>query len=631
MKYLEEGYLLNGYNNDIYQNNNVKNVNNTNSNTGINPTRNSHPQKLQIEKPFILPVEKPLKSPKRLSSYAVPNRLHKYPLNIQRTTTYQSPSRSNYKQTSKNIFLLGDLVNVYNGFVHKFSNENSSIRAYKTIGHTTLSFASIISMKNRPLLDRRIINESNVRKKKELQERQMKAQEQKKKRNVPIQNRSGPKERNQHLVIDTVHKKYQPQKSVKRQESMRENVDQEIKVEVLRTLSVSESSRLSSESLESLKSIDYERIEDIIDEYLITPSAPRVPTRYKYDYDHLNSLNHLYDAFNSFNDRNLMNYVAWIPLNHKKGYLSASSLLAKKHAPIVFKKTITHPKRVSSLIASMAQRNAAAKSQESSTLNTIKEPSMNPREEPIKKPSSTRQSKSRSNKPSLHSQVAESLKLDNKAPKKGEEQKISNNSKPLDNKKTYPQDSKLEIKLIPQENKVEIKLNPKSKESKSNDEVRPKKSRAEMKSRSQEPKAKEERLNPKPQRNTTELRNKMVKNNSNNNSRKNSTKKGNLSNKKNVGTKIPIFHNSNLDLSSIKIGEYNKNTTIPVQKLNNNISKIPVMGKYEFPFYHMYDAFETYGKALLRAPRAWRQLKRNVLSIASIYAYDNRPKTVRNK
>jgi len=152
-----------------------------------------------------------------------------------------------------------------------------------------------------------------------------------------------------------------------------------------------------------------------------------------------------------------------------------------------------------------------------------------------------------------------------------------------------------------------------------------------MKSRSQEPKAKEERLNPKPQRNTTELRNKMVKNNSNNNSRKNSTKKGNLSNKKNVGTKIPIFHNSNLDLSSIKIGEYNKNTTIPVQKLNNNISKIPVMGKYEFPFYHMYDAFETYGKALLRAPRAWRQLKRNVLSIASIYAYDNRPKTVRNK
>jgi len=631
MKYLEEGYLLNGYSNDIYQNNNVKNVNNTNSKTGINPSRNSYPQKLQIEKPFILPVEKPLKSPKRLSSaYSVPNRIHKYPLNIQRTTTYQPPSRSNNRQTSKNIFLLGDLVNVYNGFIHKFSNENSSIRAYKTIGHTTLSFASIISMKNRPLLDRRIINESNVRKKKELQERQIKAQEQKKKRNDPVQNRSNQKERNQHLVIDTVHKKYQPPKPVRMQEPVKNNVDQDIKVEVLRTLSVSDS-QLSTESLESLKSIDYEKIEDIIDEYLIAPSVPRVPTRYKYDYDHLNSLNHLYDAFNSFNNRNLMNYVAWIPLNHKKGCLSASSLLAKKHAPIVFKKTITHPKRVSSLIASMALRNAAAKNQEPSTLNTIKEPSMNPKEEPVKKSSSSRHSKSRSNKPSLHSQVADALNLDSKSPKKVEEQKISNTTKPLDNKKPNPQEGKLEIKLIPQESKVEIKLNPQSQGSKLNDEVKPKKPRAEMKSKSQKSEAKEGKLNPKAQKNTTELRNKTVKNDSNNSSRKNSTKKENLPNKMNKGTKIPIFHNSNLDLSSIKVGEYNKNTTIPVQKLNNNISKIPVMGKYEFPFYHMYDAFETYGKALLRAPRAWRQLKRNVLSIASIYAYDNRPKTIHKK
>jgi len=438
MKYLEEGNLLNDlqkrYHSEIYQNNSIKNGNNYSGSS----VRRPYPQRLQLQRSYVLPLERPLKSPLRFIGNSVPNGLYHY-------TIENSPkSSSNSKLNNKSIFILGDLVNVYNGFVHRFTNENSSIRAYKTIGHTTLSFASIISMKNRPLLDRRVINESNIRKKRELQERQIRAQEQKKKKNGYLKERVS--QRNMPLVIDTVHKRYQ--KPTSPVYEYNNNVDQDIKVEILRTLSVSESSRLSSESLESLKSLDYVKIEDIIDEYLVTPSAPIVPIRYQYDQDHLNSLNHLYDAFNYFNDNNLRQYVAWIPLNHNKGCLSASSLLSKKHAPIVFKKTITLPKRISSLCTANGFQNEEAKKIESSTPQ--KEPPMTIKEEPVKKkPSKSNRNRhrtrtrSKSNKPSIsknntavsiETQVAEALK-NSKSSKITEEQKNSNTStKPSDKK-----------------------------------------------------------------------------------------------------------------------------------------------------------------------------------------------------
>jgi len=96
-------------------------------------------------------------------------------------------------------------------------------------------------------------------------------------------------------------------------------------------------------------------------------------------------------------------------------------------------------------------------------------------------------------------------------------------------------------------------------------------------------------------------------------------------NSNNKHSRIPVLPNTTIDINNIKLGEYKKNTVIPYQKSNGKYSMIPTLGKFEFPFYHMYDAFETFGKGLLRAPRAWRQLKKNVVSIASIYAFDNRP------
>ena len=188
------------------------------------------------------------------------------------------------------------------------------------------------------------------------------------------------------------------------------------------------------------------------------------------------------------------------------------------------------------------------------------------------------------------------------------------------------QESKIEIKLMAQENNVEIKLKPESQLSKSNFQE----FKFEVKNLANpnpkikmESKSEEEQVNEKPnlQKNTTELKNKTVKKG---HSKKSNSKKRKPHNKK-KGTKIPILHNSNIDLSNIKIGDH-RNTTVPIPKLNTKTSKIPVIGKFEFPFYHMYDAFETYGKSLLKAPRAWRQLKRNVVSIASIYSYDNRPR-----
>ncbi|OUM58502.1 hypothetical protein PIROE2DRAFT_64362 [Piromyces sp. E2] len=378
MKYTEEETLLsniqNKFNNDIYQSKNIKLSNNKlDLNSKSSSQKLSKQYILPKEKPLKSPVERPLKSPRRLEcTNAAANRL--YQLHTQRniirpvinnkTTTKSKINSKSHNNNNININLLNELVNTYNGFTHKFTNENSSIRAYKTIGHTTLSFASIISMKNRPLLDRKVINESNLRKKKELQLRQIKAQEQKKKRNEQLNNQKLQTDK----IIDTVHTKNP------HQNNSQKNVDNDVKIEVIRTLSVSEEGRLSTESLESLKSIDYFKIEDIINEYIITPDTPETPTRYNTNQDNSNSLNHLYDAYNYFHNDNLKQYIAWIPLNNKKECLSASSLLAKKHAPIVFKKTITHPKRVSSLYANFIHNDKNDIIQTKNTQNSTKPP-----------------------------------------------------------------------------------------------------------------------------------------------------------------------------------------------------------------------------------------------------------------
>ncbi|ORX45355.1 hypothetical protein BCR36DRAFT_333111 [Piromyces finnis] len=603
MKYLEEGSIFstvqNKFNNDICQNKNVKLSNNridSNSNTRISQ------QKLYIlpkEKILKNAIERPLKSPKRIE-YA--NKL--FPAQIQKNNVKPVNNHKN----NDNIQLLNELGNIYNGFTHKFSNENSSIRAYKTIGHTTLSFASIISMKNRPLLDRKVVSESNLRKKKELKQRQNKIKEQKKKRNMQLNIQQKDQDHQEKIIppaIDTVHT------TNFLQNNAQPVIDNNIKVEIIRTLSVSDTGRLSSESLESLKSVDYNKIEDIINEYL---NSPQIPTRYETNEEQFNVLNHLYDAFNYFQKEDLEQYIAWIPINDKKECLSASSLLAKKHAPFVFKKTITHPKRVSSLyakfihndndITTTSQNTSQEKPQQTTIESVPEEIPINTaiNQECIQKPilhvdvnnkpslnklnqnSSTNSSKMNTSK-SLHSKVVENL-IDNKL-SKNIKQKSS--TKVVTNKKKINTQENNEMEVKPKENKIEIKQQ--TQETKNKNELKFK------------PKYKPD----------NELKSKSVM-------------KKKSKDKRTSDSKIPVLHNTTMDMNNIKLGEYKKNNAMQYIKLNNGkISMIPTLGKFEFPFYHMYDAFETYGKGLLKAPRAWRQLKRNVVSIASIYAYDNRP------
>jgi len=460
MKYLEEGTLLsniqNRYNNDSCQPKNLKlSSNRIDSSARISSQKLSKSYILPKENTLKNSIEKPLKSPRRLEcTNAAANRL--YQLHVQKNNN--NKAGGNNKTNSKannNAYLLNELASVYNGFTHKFTNENSSIRAYKIIGHTTLSFASIISMKNRPLLDRKVINESNLRRKKELQQRQNKAQEQKKKRNEQLKSQTTQPEKIIPPAIDTVHT------SNPNQTNASQNVDHEVKVEIIRTLSVSEAGRLSSESLQSLQSVDYLKIEDIINDYINMPQMPETPIRFESNQDNLNSLNHLYDAFTYFHNDSLKQYIAWIPLNNKKGCLSASSLLSKKHAPIVFKKTITHPKRVSSLYANLIHNDKNTNN--NNTQNTIKKPTepvpnepsiTTNKEEAVQKPTpqintNTKPSNNKSNNTqktpasskvntakSLHSQVVNDL-INNKSPKKAE-QKSSNktpNTKPAESKK----------------------------------------------------------------------------------------------------------------------------------------------------------------------------------------------------
>eukprot|EP00833_Pecoramyces_ruminatium_P009755 jgi/Orpsp1_1/1183787/evm.model.c7180000086721.1 len=651
MKYLEEGTIFsniqNKYNNEINQTKSLKQ-----SNGNISSSRSTSPHKSFLQKSYILPIEKPLKpiekplkSPKRLvCTNAAANRL--YQLHTQQRASDKNQTNNKQSNTNlnnnKNIYLLSEMVNVYNGFIHKFSNENSSIRAYKTIGHTTLSFASIISMKNRPLLDRKVISESNQRKK----ERKNKQQEQKRKRkNNQLQKRRdklNEETMDPPLTIE-IYNVPQHNDSVSNKEPVKEKIDHDVKVEILRTLSVSEEGRLSSESLESLKSIDYIKIEDIINEYLITPSMPEVPSRYEMDEDHLNSLNHLYDAYNYFNNLNLKQFVAWIPLNDNKGCLSASSVLAKKHAPLVLKKTITHPKRVSSLYANYIHNDIKdnlvndtddkesepkekkklkkEENQKKPKENIIKESIKDKKQESEEKqsiPTNDKIESTNTNKPkSLHSKVVENLET-NKKSKKNEDVKESN-KKSSKNKEIKPKENKNKIetrkKTKQQENKNESKLKPtinkpnKSNENKIETKIKPKAQENEIENKSREI----------IQENKNELKNNPIEN-TNTHEKKNKTKETKGKNQK--PSKIPILPSSNIDPCNIKIGNH-KN--VPLELIRNKYSNIPTLGKFEFPFYHMYDAFETYGKPLLRAPRAWRQLKKNVVSIASIYSYDNRP------
>ncbi|ORX76023.1 hypothetical protein BCR32DRAFT_296526 [Anaeromyces robustus] len=755
MKYLEKGILIsdiqNRYANDFYPSQNIKYLNNQNDFSSFS----SIPS--QIQKSYILPkekpskpIEKPLKSPKRLiCTNATANRLYL-------SHTIQSQQRINghinnkqqqhhHQTTNKNIYLLNDLVNVYNGFTHKFVNENPSIRAYKTIGHTTLSYASIISMKNRPLLDRKLISGRNQRKKKEKQKRN----KDKKGNNNTFKNKSinnnninyNYNNNNDNNKDEDIINYLKPLSSYFNPKPVQENVEEEVKVEVLRTLSVSENGRLSTESLESLKSIDYFKIEDIINEYLISPSIPDIPIRYENGSNYLNCFNHLYDAFIYFHNRKLLQYIAWIPINDNKKYLSASSLLAKKHAPIVFKKTITHPQRVSSLYANfihtepevnnnninnnnndnnqnvnkpkgkkktLEKANTPKKSNDLS-INTKQDVNDNNNNNDNKSSSSpTKQqdfstpSISKNNK-SLHSKVLENIMLNNPSKKEENSNNIIN-----ENNKPKQQDNKVEIKSTPnlQNNKNETKLKLKPQENttelrhkkKLNDNNEEIKSKNEMKSKPKRRKTKTE-INPKlmpeeiieltPQtiryekksisnrspeiknekkstnnmdkkfklkpketneikpksitkhkrkhsnkNNITDMKSKLKTNENNYNYNKIIQSQENIIENDNldlqdsrrsllsIPSRIPIFRSSNIDPSSIK---FNEHQNIQNQIISNKTSMIPTLGKFEFPFYHMYDAYETYGKALLRAPRAWRQLKRNVVSIASIYSYDNKP------
>jgi hypothetical protein len=598
-----------------------------------------------------------------------------------------SSNGNDYSSNKSNNDSLKELVNVYNGFNHKFKNETSSIRAYKTIGHTILSFASIISMKNRPLLDNEMISKSPQRKKKGLKgeeqksQQQQQQQQQKNKINSQLQNPKNNRKQNndeksnnnnnnkalpllQPFSIETISSLNDNNDNNLnnnfKEEPSQENIDQDVKVEIIRTLSICEDGSLSVESLESLKSIDYVKIEDIINEYLVTPTIPEVPTRYEKDNDYLNGLNHLYDAFTYFNNRNLEQYVAWIPINNDKSYLSASSLLAKKHAPFIFKKTITLPKRVSSLYSNYGQSNVdkiktnpnpgkprtqpnttqnKAKITEDRKKNQFKKNqtlSKNPREtlpkensinsiakqqeSSSKKPSSRNNTQTLPYEPvkskSLHSKVAESLK-----PIKSE-----------DNKENVKQQkNKTEIKVKPksQENKVENKIKPKKqqeKEKNSNPKYQNGKTKQKLMSiiKSQDGKG-ESKIKPKTQENGSESisnRSKELKNRDYPSLLSPSVSTTDNESNDQIPCKIPILSSSNIDPSNIKI---NSHKNIPVEFIKNKYSSIPTLDKFEFPFYHMYDAFETYGKPLLRAPRAWRQLKKNVVSIASIYSYDNQP------
>jgi hypothetical protein len=316
MKYLE-GTLLNNIqnqlNNDINQTKDVKRTNNRNNNNNdddensLFPSRSPSPHKSLLQKSYIFPVEKPikpieklLKSPKKLlytsdisnKLSGTPNRNQLNNNKLTSTNKVIANSNTNTSATNSNISisnedennLLEEMDNIYNGFGYEFTNENSSIRAYKTIGHTTLSFASIISMKNRPLLDRKVINESNQRKKKEMKERQNRKQQ----RKIQLQNRKNKLNNNHRnneaislpplLPLETYRTPNDfntiklSEDNLEEDEPIQENIDHDVKVEVIRTLSFCEEGRLSQESLESLKSIDYAKIEDIINEYLITPS-----------------------------------------------------------------------------------------------------------------------------------------------------------------------------------------------------------------------------------------------------------------------------------------------------------------------------------------------------------------------
>jgi len=429
------------------------------------------------------------------------------------------------------------LSNVYDGFTHKFSNENSFMRAYKTIGHTTLSYASIISMKNRPLLDRKVINESNQRKKRELKERLSRQQEQQKRRKRELVNRRNKlniETSTPPIIIETIslhEDDIKNNEAIKEKEPIKKGIDNEIKVEVLRTLSFSEDEVLSSKSLESLKSIDYIKIEDIINEYMITPV---IPVRYEVDEEHYNCLNHLYDAYNYFNNLNLKQYIAWISLNGK--VVSMASILAKKHAPFVFKKTITHPKRVSSLNAKYINY----KMKNDSVSDIVK------------------------NDDEIEKQKRFVKKYNQKSPQES-----------IINKNTIDKKQELTEKQQSSPNK--------NRNSESNF------------------------LNNK----SKSLHTKIVKEINEN---KNQKKKQNY--KK--------FHKDSFRNKKIEREKMKEKSKVQ-SKIKNNSNNKEEEENLEFPFYHMYDAFKTYGKPLLRAPRAWRQLKKNVISIASIYSYDNRP------